>query len=87
MVGRTKQFLSHVLPGVMRPIRILWNEMIGFVFVCLGVIPLFQAYKAYREFDAGNEGPGRLFLILGFCAIMLYFGIGSFLRARRIGRS
>ncbi len=87
MVGRTKQFLSHVLPGVLRPIRILWNEMIGFLFICLGLIPLFQAYKAYRAFEAGSEGPGRLLTILGFCAIMLYFGVGSFLRARRISRT
>lgn len=87
MVGRTKQFLSHVLPGVLRPIRILWNEMIGFVFICLGLIPLIQAYKAYRSFEAGEQGPGKMFTILGFCAVMLYFGVNSFLRAKRIGRN
>jgi hypothetical protein len=87
MAGRIQQFLSHVLPGVIRPIRILWNEMIGFMFVCLGIIPLFSAVKAYREFDAGREGPGRLLVILFFSGIMLYFGLSSFMRARRISRN
>ena len=87
MTGRIQQFLSHVVPGVIKPLRILWNEMIGFVFLCLGIIPLFQAFRAYREFDAGREGPGRLVVILFFSAIMLYFGVTSFLRARKISRN
>lgn len=86
MFGRAKQFFGHVLPGVIKPIHILWNEMIGFVFLCLGIIPLIQAVKAYREFDAGREGPGRMITILGFCSLMLYFGVNSFLRARRISK-
>jgi hypothetical protein len=87
MVGRTKQFLSHVVPGVLKPMRILWNEVIGFLFLCLGIIPLVQGYRAFREFEAGREGPGRLLTILVFSVIMLYFGISSFVRARRIGRT
>ena len=31
MVGKTKQFLSYVVPGVIKPLRVLWNEMIGFI--------------------------------------------------------
>jgi hypothetical protein len=87
MVGRARQFLSHVVPGVVKPLRILWNEMIGFVFLCLGIIPLFQAFRAYREFDAGREGPGRLLTILAFSILMISFGLHSFFRARRISKN
>lgn len=87
MVGRVKQFLGHVVPGVIKPLRILWNEMIAFIFLCLGLIPIPQAVKAYREFEAGRENPMRLMLTVTFSALMLYFGITSFLRARRISRS
>lgn len=82
MAGKVRQFLHHVAPGVIRPIRILWNEMIGFVFVCLGIIPLPSAYQAYNTNDTF-----RLMLTTSFSAIMLYFGITSFLKAKKISRS
>jgi hypothetical protein len=43
--------------------------------------------RAVRELDAPQGGLGRLALGVGFMAVMLYFGITSFLRARRISRS
>ena len=87
MAGKVGKFLHHVLPGVIRPIQVLWNEMIGFVFICLGLVPLPSAWRSWREFEAGNEGFFRLFLTLSFSIVMLYFGITSFLRARKIQRS
>jgi hypothetical protein len=82
MVGKTKQFLSHVVPGVIKPLRVLWNEMIGFIFLCLAVIPLPGAYRAFQQGETF-----RLCLTLFFCAIMLYFGLSSFFRAKKIQRS
>ena len=34
-VGR---FMEHVVPGVVRPMRVLWHEIIGFLFIVLAVI-------------------------------------------------
>ena len=28
-------FLGHVLPGVIRPLHILWNEVLGFLFLAM----------------------------------------------------
>ena len=75
-------FVSHVVPGVMRPMRVLWNEIIGFIFVAIAVPVAFGAFRAYRAGDST-----RILLAGGFAAMLLYFGITSFLRARKISRS
>jgi hypothetical protein len=81
-----KQLLKHVVPAVIKPIRVLWNEVIGFVFLAFGVIVAFSTYRHFRDVDeTGSPVPlvgGFLFALL-----LLYFGVTSFLRARRISRS
>ena len=32
------RFMEHVMPGVVRPLRVLWHEIIGFIFIVLAVI-------------------------------------------------
>jgi hypothetical protein len=83
-VGR---FLEHVVPGVVRPLRVLWNEIIGFVFLCLAAWAVPSAIRNVRSLHAEQSGVGRAALSIGFFALMAYFGISSFLRARRISRS
>lgn len=38
MLSTAKRFLGHVVPGVIRPIHILWNQVIGFFFLVLAVL-------------------------------------------------
>lgn len=87
MLGKTKQFFSFVLPGVIKPMRVLWNEVMGFLFLCLGLLPIPSAYRAWQDMEKGVDGGFRVLLTCSFCAVMLYFGISSFLRARKIQRS
>lgn len=80
-----KKFLQHVVPGVLKPIRVLWNEIIGFLFLAIGA---WTSIGTYRRVSA--DSPDSVFhLVLGglFSAVMLYFGVTSFLRARKISRS
>lgn len=77
------KFLQHVLPGVVRPLHILWNQVIGFLFLCLALFALVPAIKEIRK---AQTSP-RLFLTVPFVLIMAGFGISSFLRARKISRS
>ena len=86
------EFARHIVPAVLRPARILWNEIIGFFFLCLAVLFGAGAIRAYNAFSkaTADEATGDLLRIVmsGFCtALMLYFGITSFRRARRISRS
>jgi F0F1-type ATP synthase assembly protein I len=81
------QFLKHVLPGVIRPIHILWNEVIGFVFL---VIAAFIAVSTYRRAQNFTGDAGGLMILVASCMFALllaWFGISSFLKARKISRS
>lgn len=80
-------FLEHVMPGVMRPMRVLWNEIIGFIFVVLAIAMMPGLLRSIRNIDAPQGGIGRVVIAGGFAAMLLFFGITSFLRARRINRS
>jgi hypothetical protein len=87
-----REFVRHIVPAVLKPARTLWHEIIGFVFICFAVVFGFRAVRLYLDFsrgagDAANADFVR-FLIATFCTLlMLYFGVTSFLRARRISRS
>lgn len=74
--------MKHVLPAVVKPIHTLWNEVIGFLFLCFAVIFGFQAVRYYLQGDHG-----RLFFGAFCTLLMVWFGISSFRRARKISRS
>jgi hypothetical protein len=71
------ELLRHVVPKVIRPLRSLWNEVIGFLFLSLAFLGAVSGYRTYRDFDGS---PPKVL-------VMSYYGISSFLRARKISRS
>jgi hypothetical protein len=87
VISLIKQFFFHVAPALIKPMRVLWNEVIGFLFLVLGLWTTPATIKAIREFDGGPEALFRITLTGLFAMIMYGFSIGSFLRARRINRS
>lgn len=85
-------FLQHVVPAVIKPARALWNELIGFLFLCLGLVFGLKTGTYIRDFVRTPPGAatGELIrmLMAGFCTVvMVWYGLTSFLRARRISRS
>lgn len=87
-MGRLVQrFLAHVIPGVIRPLRALWNQLIGFIFLVLAATPIPSVVKSVRNYSGDSDQVFRLVLSVSFAALMAYFSITSFLRARRISRS
>lgn len=82
-----KQFFNHVVPHVARPLRVLWNEIIGFLFVVLAVWSASSVIRHAREFDNSTGSIFRLTLSVIFTLLMAGFGIFSFLRARKISKS
>jgi H+/gluconate symporter-like permease len=86
-MGRINQFIGHVAPGVIRPLRVLWNEIIGFVFICLAALPTPTAIRLLRNYKADGETLLHAVLTVSFVVLMTYFGVTSFLRARKISRS
>lgn len=81
------QFLGHVMPGVVRPLRVLWHEVIGFIFIVLAIMFGSSAFRYYRLLHSEEVSILRLVVYSFLPILMAYFGITSFLRARRISRS
>jgi hypothetical protein len=86
-----REFVKHVVPAVLKPARTLWHEIIGFFFICLAVYCGSGVVRAYKKLhSAPDQAPGDLFLLglsAFFTLFLLYFGVTSFLRARKISRS
>ena len=72
--------------GAREQFRVMWNEMIAFLFLVFGVL---VAFSTWRNFTAGQAtgSPIVLFAGGGFALMLLFFGVTSLLRARRISRS
>jgi hypothetical protein len=87
MLSQGRKFLSHVLPGIMRPLRILWNEMIAFVFICFAVPAAVKFYGFCKDFDGEPKTLFGLILSGLFLFTMLYFAVMSFARAKKISRT
>jgi hypothetical protein len=82
-LSTAKKLVSHVVPAIARPIHILWNQVIGFFFIILALLPVPSAIRNYHK-----EGSGaHLALTIPFVLIMGWFGISSFWRARKISKS
>ena len=82
-----KKFFQHVVPGVLKPLRVLWNEIIGFLFLAFAVWAVPSAYRNIRDFRGDADSLFRIILSSIFAVMMIYFGVTSFLRARKISRS
>jgi hypothetical protein len=86
-VARGRQFLHHVLPAIIRPLRVMWNQIIGFLFLVLAASAIPRGVKSVREFDGNLEGFFRLLLTSLFIGTMAGFGVYSFWRARKAAKS
>jgi hypothetical protein len=64
----------------------LWLEVTGFLFLVLAVVGIGAAVREYHQYAAGATTQGRVVLAAAFALLFLYFGVESFLRARRKGK-
>jgi hypothetical protein len=81
------RFVEHVVPGVVRPLRVLWHEIIGFIFIILAVIFGSSAFRNYHLLQSEEISLLRLAASFFLPVLMAYFGITSFQRARKASRS
>ena len=80
MFSMAKKFLDHVIPSIIRPIHILWNQAIGFVFIVLAVV--FGYRVVHGKEPIGLQIVGAIFVLL-----IAWFGVSSFWKARKISKS
>jgi hypothetical protein len=91
-IKHSGKFVKHMVPAVIKPIHSLWNEVIGFFFLCFAAIFAFWTFRYYRIYvnDPPSEKFADLCRIVGTIVmglVMAAFGVQAFLKARRISRS
>ena len=87
MWNLVKQFARTVIPGVLKPLRVMWNEMIGFVFIVFAVMIMGSTVRKWNDFDGSASSIGLFAASVFFFLVMMGYGIYSFFRARKINRS
>jgi len=85
--GLVRTFASTFLPAVIKPLRVLWNEIIAFFFFVMAVLAVPSIYRAVRDFNGELDMLGRILLTATFAVVMAGYGLYSILRARKIDRS
>jgi len=74
---------STFLGNVSQVLRALWLEVTGFLFLVLAVIGGGAAVREYKRYTAGSATTGRVGIAVAFALLFFYFGVESFVRARR----
>lgn len=86
-ISRGREFLHHVVPAVIKPLRVLWNQVIGFTFAVFALIAAPRGVRSVREFDGDAQSVFEVTLTFAFILAMAAFAVQSFWRARKVGRS
>jgi len=79
-VDHAKRFAQHVVPEVVRPARVIWNQAIGGIFLLFTL-----SFAGYAVVQA-KKNPAAMFMGLFLGAVMGFFCVSSFLKARRINQ-
>ncbi len=85
-VEHARQFATHVVPEVVRPARILWNQAIGAVFLLFALMFFGYAVTYFHKLHTESANPLALTFSLFLGVVMAFFGISSFRKAKGIGR-
>ncbi len=70
---------QHVVPEVVRPARMIWNQAIGGIFLLFAVSFVSYAVMQHRN-------PAAMFGGIFLGLVMAFFCLTSFLKARQISR-
>jgi hypothetical protein len=63
--------------------HVLWLEVTGFIFLCLGLMGAGAGVREYHRYGAGAGSLNKIWAAGIFAVLFAYFGISSFWRARR----
>jgi len=76
--------LKIIFGDFFKALHQLWLEVIGGIFLALGLVFIFAAIQEYRKYVSAPEtGTGRFLLVLLSSVVMLFFALESFWKARK----
>lgn len=85
-VDSARKFAQHMVPHVVRPAQIIWNKAIGAVFLLLAVGIFSSAHRYFKTLDTNPGSRIGFVFAMFFGAVLAFYGIASFMKARRISR-
>src|SRR5580698_5350364 len=90
-VRHSAKFVKHMVPAIAKPIHSLWNQVVGFFFLCFALmfaVWTFRYYRIYLHDPPGELGMDmtRIIATAVMGVVMAIFGVAAFLKARRISR-
>ena len=73
-----------VFGDFLKALRQLWLECVGGIFLGLGLLFVLAAIQEYRKYLSSPElGTGRVVLVVVSSAVMFFFALESFWKARK----
>jgi predicted phage tail protein len=85
-VDHARKFAQHVVPEVVRPARVIWNQAIGGIFLLFALLFFGNAARYYSDLHAASRNGVALGFSVFLGAVMAIFAVASFAKARRIAR-
>jgi glycerol uptake facilitator-like aquaporin len=76
------RFVKHVLPAAVKPLHVLWHQILGFMFL---VFAGLAAWKVWRNEQAIS--PPIFVIAVIFIVVMAAYGVSSIRKSQRISRS
>jgi hypothetical protein len=81
-------FIASFMPGVIKPLHALWNELLAFIFLTLaGAVGFGPLRLGYKELDGDPVNLIKFLSAVFLTSLMLGLGLYSYRRARKISRS
>jgi hypothetical protein len=77
--GAIKTTVAHSA----KVLHLLFLQVAGVFFVAFAAGGGIAAWREYHKWQAGQIGPGKVYLAAGFSALFLWFAVSSFWRAGR----
>ncbi len=83
-----RAFIASFLPGVIKPLHALWNELMAFIFLTLAAAVGFGPLRrGYKELDGDPVNLIKFLSAVFLTMLMLGLALYSYQRARKISRS
>ena len=64
-------------------LHLLFLQVAGVFFLAFAAAGGIAAWREYHKWQAGQIGPGKVYVAAGFSALFLWFAVSSFWRASR----
>lgn len=87
MWSLTKKLFHSFMPGIIKPLQTLWNEMMAFAFLAGAILFGSAAYREHLKVEQDKSSVWLVLLPAFACVVFVIFGLQSYLKARKISKS